>query len=118
MKITPPLAFFAAIVLCSLAVAGCSTTTTARLTGPPNTLVTGHYRATHSSSDFAGPAPWQLDFGTQRLEEFEFRKADPERSVDLEIRQGQTSLVHTTAAPGTLGLRARRDNGWTVEVLR
>jgi hypothetical protein len=80
--------------------------------------VSGSYRATHVSSDFNGTAAWQMEFNQrQRLEEFEFRKATLGSSVDLEIRQGRTRLVHATAEPGVLGLRVRSIDGWTVERL-
>lgn len=108
----------AAFILCSLTLVGCSTPTTVSLKGTPGTQVSGRYRASHASSDFAGAAAWQMDFGRQRLEEFEFRKATLSHSVDLDIRRGSTSLVHATAEPGTIGLRARKENGWKVETLK
>jgi hypothetical protein len=110
--------YFAPLVLFSLVFVGCSTITTVRLTGTPGAQVSGHYRADHVSSDFAGTADWQMDFDGRRLEEFEFRKATPGHSVDLDIRQGDRQLVHATAEPGVLGLRVRNENGWRVEILK
>jgi len=87
------------------------------LEGTPGAQVSGHYRATHVSSDFAGTAAWQMDLGRQSLEEFEFRKTTAGDSVDLDIRQGRKQLVHATAAPGVRGLRVRNEGGWRVEII-
>ncbi len=118
MKTTPSSGCLALIVLISLALVGCGTTTSVRLAGPPGAQVSGHYRAAHVSSDFAGAADWKMDFGRQRLEEFEFRKNTLGHSVDLEIRQGDRPVVHATAEPGVPGLRVRNEGGWKVEKLR
>lgn len=109
-----PTVFF----LCAFALVGCGTTTTVRLTGSPGTQVTGHYRASHVSSDFAGGVGWQMSFGRQDLQEFEFRKAGAEQAVDLEIRQGRKVMVKATSEPGTIGLRVRHSDGWKVETVR
>src|SRR6187431_2760550 len=90
----------ALLILFSLVLAGCGTTTTVRLTGTPGTHVTGRYQADHVSSDFAGTAGWKMDFDGRRLEEFEFRKTTLEHSVDLDIHQGRKRMVHATADPG------------------
>jgi hypothetical protein len=118
MKTTSTLSYLALLVFVSLALVGCGTTTTVSLTGTPGTQVSGHYRANHVSSDFAGTAAWQMSFDRQHLEDFEFRKATLGHSVDLDIRRGGRLLVHATAEPGTLGLRVRKESGWRVETLK
>ena len=107
------------LLLFTLVLYGCSTPdTTVRLTGSEGSQVSGQYRATHVSSHFTGSANWQMNFGQQRLEEFEFQKGAAEQSVDLEIRRGGSLLVQATSQPGTSGLRVRRDQGWKVETVR
>ncbi len=49
------------------------------------------------------------------LQAIEFRKAKPEQSVDLEILEGRTRVLHATAGPGTTGLRVRNDGTWKIE---
>lgn len=117
MKTISSSSFSVLLALCGLLLVGCATATntTVKLTGTPGTQVKGHYRATHLTSDFSGTAAWQMDLGRQQLHEFEFRKLTPADSVDLEIRRGRTTLVHATAEPGTVGLRARDEGGWKVE---
>jgi hypothetical protein len=117
MKIMPSRGYLALIFVFSLLLAGCGTITKVRLTGSPGARVSGHYRATHVSSDFSGPAAWQMNL-TGHLEEFDFRKAAPEDSVDLDISQGRTVLVHATAEPGVPGLRVRNKGGWSVEKIK
>ena len=112
---SPPIAL---LVMISLLLVGCRTTTTVRLTGTPGTQVHGHYRANHLCSDFAGSADWKMDFGRQQLEEFEFSKVTLGHSVHLDIRQGRSQLVHATAEPGVPGLRVRKEGGWRVETLK
>jgi hypothetical protein len=118
MKITPSPSSVAFCLLATLVLVGCGTSTTVRLTGTPGTQVSGSYRATHCSSDFAGTAGWQIDLGSQRLEEFEFQKTGVEQSVGLEIRRGRRFLVQATAEPGTRGLRVRPAEGWRVETVK
>ena len=102
----------------SLLAVGCGKTTRVRLSGSPGTQVSGHYTATHVSSEFHGNANWQMSFPNQRLEEFEVKKASPDDSVDLDISQDRNHLVHATAEPGVRGLRVRNDGGWQVEKLK
>src|SRR6185503_5964446 len=117
-KPTPSSDYLALFVLISLALVGCGTTTSVRLTGPPGVQVSGRYRAAHVNSDFAGAADWRMDFGRQRLEAFEFRKNTLAHSVNLEIREGDRAVVQATAEPGVPGLRVRNEGGWKVEKLQ
>lgn len=118
MKTRPSTASLALLALAALSFVGCGTTTTVRLSGPPGTQVSGHYRTTQGSMDFNGNADWQMDFVHQRLEEFEFQKSSVEPPVALEILRGRRVLVRATAPTGTSGLRVRHEDGWKVENVR
>jgi hypothetical protein len=111
-------ACLALVFVLSVLTVGCGHTTRVRLSGSPGTQVSGHYTATHLSSEFHGNANWQMSFPNQRLEEFEVKKAALDDSVDLDISQDRNPLVHATAEPGVRGLRVRNNGGWTVEKLK
>jgi hypothetical protein len=118
MKISLSRIYLAFACGLSFLVVGCGHTTRVRLSGSPGAQVSGHYTATHVSSEFHGNANWQMSFPNQRLEEFEVKKAALDDSVDLDISQDRNPLVHATAEPGVRGLRVRNNGGWTVEKLK
>ena len=102
----------------SLLLAGCSTSTKMKLSGSPGSTFSGQYRAGSSSFDVSGAVPFVVEVPSTSLEECLFLKTDPEKILTLEIRRGKTQFLEVSAQPGTLGIRARDDDGWHYQILK
>jgi hypothetical protein len=103
------------LVSVGVTITGCGTTM--RLSGSPQTVVSGHFRSGAHESAVGGVfLPWKVIVGgdLNRFEECNFQKSDRQGDLVLEIRRHGSQIARVAAPPGVLGVRAHADGSRVV----